>query len=799
MTITETELNKVAPDLTNPYSATVDDYLTSGWSGPLPVGSKSKPYNKEPVPKDFTGWEGEWPDTDQIAKWVDQRGGYNIALRLPENVVGLDLDLYKGPAAGETMKAITEIHGMLPRTWLSTSRTDSSGIRFFSLPEGVNPRDLNGNINDPTDENLTAGEVIRYGHRYAVVWPSIHPDTGQQYGWAHQETGEARIPEPSELPLLPPEWVDHLSGECSCYAVKLTVRASKDPVADAYNKWHNKLTSGGTYSRHDAALGGTMALVAFRYQDWPQADEYLTKLEGAFLNAVLDMSDKSRSNGQAQAEWDRMVDGAETKAHTTTIPKWEPPQTTTSGHHSLDETMRLDQPFTDSDNAAYFAELEGDQIRYVHKWGTWLVWSDNHWEVDGGNALIADKAKAVARHHSQRWYEESQTMTKGEADQLASWAKQSFSRSRIEAMVYLTRGIDGVLIDHNSLDADANMLHVANGRINLTTGEHEPSDPTHLNTKMSPVHYDPTATAPTWERSLEEWHPDSAQRAYLQRLVGEAALGTVRDHLLAIHFGDGANGKGTCINALAYCFGDYFTVPHKSLLTVSRYEQHATVVASLFRARLAVASETERRIKLNEAIVKNLTGGDTLRARRMREDEWSFEPTHSLWLQTNHLPEIAGTDQGIWRRVRVVPWVESFDGDKGDVHLADKLKAEAPGILNWIIQGALDYQQHGLTEPDSVIEATDEYRKAEDKVARFLSEYGYQVGGDHHVRAAIIQGEWAEWTESVYGQKTRGHELAEGLHNRSATSQVVRVTEGGARQQVTMWQGVGKPEENHVQ
>lgn len=463
------------------------------------------------------------------------------------------------------------------------------------------------------------------------------------------------------------------------------------------------------------------------------------------------------------------------------------------------EVERPDQDYTDSSNSRWLAQLQGDNIRWVQAWNKWIVWTENQWKVDGSNALIADAAKAVARRHSQYWLDHNGNMTTGEAKQLASWAKQSFNKSRIEAMVYLARGIDGVLIDHNTLDADPNMLHVSNGRIDLTTGQHHPADPTHLNTKMSPVHYDPEATAPLWKQSLEEWHENPLQRAYLQRLVGEAVVGTVRDHLLCIHFGGGANGKGTFVNALAYVFGNYFTVPHKSLLTVGGYEQHATVVASLFRARLAVASETEKRVKLNEALVKNLTGGDTLRARRMREDEWSFEPTHSLWLQTNHLPEIAGTDEGIWRRVRVIPWIGSFDGNKGDLRLGEKLRAEAPGILNWVIQGALDWQEHGLEAPPSVIEATDEYRKAEDKVARFLTEYDYELGEDRHVRAAIIQGEWAEWTEAVYGQKTRGHELAEGLHNRGATSRVERVAENGARHQVTRWQGVGKNKESDAE
>ena len=139
------------------------------------------------------------------------------------------------------------------------------------------------------------------------------------------------------------------------------------------------------------------------------------------------------------------------------------------------EAEQLDQSYTDSSNAWWLAQLEGDQIRYVHAWGKWIVWSENHWKVDGGNALIAHRAKAVARHHSQKWAEQSKEMTTGEANQLASWTKQSFNKSRIEAMVYLARGVDGVLIDHNSLDADPTMLHVANGRIDLSTGQHQPS------------------------------------------------------------------------------------------------------------------------------------------------------------------------------------------------------------------------------------------------------------------------------------------------------------------------------------
>lgn len=298
-----------------PYGSQGFRYHSHGWSA-LPAGSRPKPLDKDPYPVGFTGAEGKRPDDDQVAEWVKTRGGYNIAVRLPDNVVGLDVDAWKGSEEVETMKAITDAHGLLPRTWVTTSRSDSSGIRLFRLPEGVDATKLAGNINHPTDPDQTAGEVIKFNHRVAMVWPSVHPDTGNEYHWLDQTTGEivtdGTLPKPDDLPELPAEWIDHLAGECSCYPtgydwakIKAT---SGDPVADCFDRWHSKLVS-GTYSRHEAALRGVMGLLSL--QQWPGADEYIRKLEDAFLAAVT--ADKSRTDVEARSEWDRMVQGAEAK------------------------------------------------------------------------------------------------------------------------------------------------------------------------------------------------------------------------------------------------------------------------------------------------------------------------------------------------------------------------------------------------------------------------------------------------------------------------------------------------------
>ena len=189
-------------------------------------------------------------------------------------------------------------------------------------------------------------------------------------------------------------------------------------------------------------------------------------------------------------------------------------------------------------------------------------------------------------------------------------------------------------------------------------------------------------------------------------------------------------------------------------------------------------------VKLAEAAVKELTGGDRLSARKMREDPWSFSPTHSMWLQTNHLPEISGTDDGIWRRVRVLRWPEKFDGDREDTTLRETLADELPGILNWIIEGAIAWQNEGLEEPAAVVEASAEYRQDQDQVAQFLDATGYQLGDGLHCLSKQLMQDWAQWTEDEYGRPVGGQVLAARLRTLGAIKDSRRPPS---------WRGIGEP------
>src|SRR5439155_21442543 len=183
-------------------------------------------------------------------------------------------------------------------------------------------------------------------------------------------------------------------------------------------------------------------------------------------------------------------------------------------------------------------------------------------------------------------------------------------------------------------------------------------------------------------------------------LVGHGLEGRVIEDILPIHFGEGANGKGTFIGAVLAALGDYGDAADPGLLTARSFDAHPTGTADLCGLRLAVLHETDAGRHLAEGTVKRLTGGDRLKARRMREDFWSFDPSHTFVMLTNHKPLVAGTDEGIWRRIRLVPWDVVIPAAERDEQLASRLALEVGAVLAWLVAGYLDWHEHGLADPD---------------------------------------------------------------------------------------------------
>lgn len=484
-----------------------------------------------------------------------------------------------------------------------------------------------------------------------------------------------------------------------------------------------------------------------------------------------------------------------------------PPTTASVAEAALDDTnaasvIRLPKPrtvrravypradplprelWTDTGAAARMATVYGDRIRYVHAWKRWLIWDGKRWVVDpDGQAVRYAKMLARQLHH---WAAEIDDKTLRKA--ASKFAYHAESASGIRALLALTESEQGIALDVAKLDADPWLVNCQNGVYDLRTNVLTAHDPTLHLMKIAGGSYDPDAEFSEFERFLLSVQPNPEMQAFLWRLFGYSLLGKVTEHVLPIFYGGGSNGKSTLVNAIKRAAGEYAITAEQELL-LARDSAHPTGVADLFGARLAFASETDAGRRLAEATVKNLTGGETLKARRMREDFWEFEPSHTVFLSTNHKPIGTGKDAGIWRRLRLVPFnvqitpevIKRFRDEHDGADLDAVLAGERDGILTWTINGFADYCTNGLPSPDAVREATDSYRAESDAVARFIDQCCV-IGQHFHARASDLWAAWCKWCASegeVSGSQTAfGRELAERGYD--------KVKQGTVR-----WHGIG--------
>jgi putative DNA primase/helicase len=440
--------------------------------------------------------------------------------------------------------------------------------------------------------------------------------------------------------------------------------------------------------------------------------------------------------------------------------------------------------FTDTTNAYRLLTEHGNDIRYNALWKKWIVWNGSRWEMDDGY-LIHDRALKMIRGI---YRELMKTADYRDRLDIEKHAMQSESARRRKAIVEVASWIPELNVKTDDLDRDNWLFNVGNGTIDLRTGEFKAHDKNDLITRIANVNYDPKADCPAWKQFIREimnYNTDLIQ--FIQCAAGWAITGDTSEQSMFILYGTGANGKSTFLNTIMNLLGDYAIATPTETFMKKTGDQITNDIARLQGTRFVTTTEAEHGRRISEPLIKQITGNDKMTARFLYGEFFNFTPTFKIFMATNHKPVIKGTDHGIWRRIKLIPFTTRIEEDKQDKHLEQKLMLEGSGILNWLIDGARRWCKEGLKTPSIIINATDEYRAEMDVIGNFIKERCFQLPG-LEIKARELFKCYQNWCDD---------------HNEHAVSERffgLRLKEMGFEQKRSMdgryWLGVALQEKN---
>lgn len=413
--------------------------------------------------------------------------------------------------------------------------------------------------------------------------------------------------------------------------------------------------------------------------------------------------------------------------------------------HTLLSTVRdgiVTETLTDLGNAKRLLLYHGRDILYHYKRSNWIIWNGKRWVEDESEKRILAKAEDTVK----RIYQEASRAVDSKArEAISKHACKSESKARIDAMLSLAKRMCPV--EPDELDADPFKFNVENGTIDLRTGELMPHKREDKITMIAPVEYHPDADCPVFKAFLDRiMNGDEALIAFLQRFFGYCLTGDVSEQSILIAYGLGANGKTTLTNVIREVMGPYaITAEFSTFLQERNGNGVRDDLASLCGARFVSAIEAREGKALDEAVIKQLTGGDPITARHLYGRYFTFVPTFKIWLGTNHKPRISDNTHSMWRRVKLVPFIVTIPEEEQDKELPRKMSEEKTGILSWMVKGCLDWQRHGLMAPEIVTTATNEYRVEQDFITNFLEDRCNR-NEKGKVRAGKLYEEYKDWS-----------------------------------------------------
>jgi len=405
--------------------------------------------------------------------------------------------------------------------------------------------------------------------------------------------------------------------------------------------------------------------------------------------------------------------------------RYEGPRTGSRGESRASRSrMTTEAPepphWSDSGNAERLVRDHGEDIRYVHTWGKWIVWNGKFWETDVTGEIVRRSQQTIENLYAEALSIEDPK----ERKKFLTFALSSENRHRLRCMAELAGADQDIAITHEELDRDPWLLNCANGTLDLRTNQRRPHRRSDLITRCVTVPYTPGAECPTFRAFLKQiFDRDEDLVDYVQRSVGYSLTGAISEQVLFLLHGTGSNGKSTFLEAVRALLGDDYA-KHAPFETFLNRKEGAIPndIARLCGARMVTACEADAGRRMSESLIKSLTGGDRITARFMRQEFFEFTPTFKIWLATNHRPTVWGVDHALWRRLKLIPFNVTIPDQEQDKGLPQKLLAELPGLLNWAVEGCRKWRKDGLLDATAVALATHEYRQDEDLIGDFIED-----------------------------------------------------------------------------
>ncbi len=597
-------------------------------------------------------------DRAQLREWWGRWPHANLGIATGPFVV-VDVDPRHG--GDDTLRDLEREHGELPRT--VQCLTGGGGAHYyFQPPDGAVK---NGPIAGGVDFKCAGG--------YVVAPPSLHA-SGRRYMWEGAS-------DPADTPVAPcPPWIAALAS----------------PKAHAEHAAHAP-GSAIAKGQRNAALASIAGAMRRRGLNAPE-----------IAAALLEVN--TRRCEPPLPAWEVQTIAASIASYPAACP--------VAGESDLLDGSPLELPLTDAGNSRRLVRTLGDDLRYCDAWHKWLAW-------DGTRFAFEDTGQSMRAARAAVHLMEAEAMAAGpaRAAEVRRHALRSQSAERLSAMLRLAQSEREIAVHARAFDRDPMLFNCVNGTLHLRSGvfrEHRRAD---LLSKRAGCEYRPGARCDTWLRFLGTvMRGDAPMLAFLQRIAGYLLTGRTTEQVMFLAVGRGRNGKTTFVQALAALLGDYALRTPSEMFAVKQFDGIPNDVARLQGARFAYASEIEQGRQIAEARIKDLTGGDTVTARFLHGEYFEFEPVCKLWLSANHRPRIAGTDEGIWRRIVEIGFDYVVPAGEVDPDLRGKLHDELPGILNWALEGCRLWQETGLAIPAGVREAVDAHRAGCDALHGFFAQ-----------------------------------------------------------------------------